>query len=101
MDRRRTPGTGSKTRRSRTVRPPTSPPPPERLVPRHVDLRETPHAHAVCRQCGRITEVALAAFDIAQLTSLASGSPEAWSVDGISLSLTGLCPRCRQGLVAP
>jgi hypothetical protein len=78
-----------------------SPAPAARLVPRHIDLREVPHAHAVCRQCGRITEVSLGSFDAAQLTSLASSTPEEWSVDGISLSMTGLCPKCRQGLSAP
>jgi hypothetical protein len=93
--------------RRRTQRPGRRPsanaasPPPARLVPRHIDLREAPHAHAVCRQCGRITEVSLASFDVAQLTALAAGSPEEWSVDGISLSMTGLCPRCRQGISAP
>jgi len=66
-----------------------------------MDLRETPHAHAVCRQCGRIAEVPLADFDVAQLTALAGGTSSDWSVDGISLSMTGLCPRCRQGLAAP
>jgi hypothetical protein len=43
-------------------------------------------------------EVAVGAFDAEQLKGFASGGPSEWSFDGISLSLTGLCPRCRQGL---
>jgi|HubBroStandDraft_1064217.scaffolds.fasta_scaffold606021_2 hypothetical protein len=101
MAPRKRPRVGSPRRSPRRARARALASPPARLVPRHIDLREVPHAHAVCRQCGRITEVALAPFDIAQLTALASGSPEEWSVDGISLSLTGLCPRCRSGTSAP
>ena len=74
---------------------------PPALVPAHVDLSEPPHAHAVCRQCGRISEVDLLPLDAAQLTSLATGSPESWAIEGISLSLTGLCPRCRRGATVP
>jgi hypothetical protein len=101
MVRRSVPRARPKRTALQRVRPADLAPPSPRLVPRHLDLREAPHAHAVCRQCGRITEVSLSAFDVAQLTALAGGSPEAWSVDGISLSLTGLCPRCRQGVDAP
>lgn len=61
-----------------------------------VELREPPHAHGVCRSCGRIVEVDLLPLDAAQLTALASGSTVGWAVEGISLSLTGLCPRCQQ-----
>jgi Fe2+ or Zn2+ uptake regulation protein len=67
----------------------------------HLALVEPPHAHAVCRQCGRILEVPLGALDIAQLTSLAGAAAEEWSVERISLSLNGLCPRCRHGALPP
>jgi Fe2+ or Zn2+ uptake regulation protein len=63
-----------------------------------VRLREPPHAHAVCRQCGRITEVPIAPFDVEQLKALATEGPTGWEFEGISLSMTGLCPRCREGL---
>lgn len=70
-------------------------------MPEHLALREPPHAHSVCRNCGRIAEVELSGLDAAQLTGLAGGTSEEWAIEGISLSLTGLCPRCRRGLAAP
>jgi Fe2+ or Zn2+ uptake regulation protein len=66
-----------------------------------MDLREPPHAHSVCRACGRIAEVQLSGLDSQQLTSLAADGPPEWAIDGISLSLTGFCPRCRKGLGTP
>ena len=66
-----------------------------------MELREPPHAHAVCRNCGRIAEVELGGFDASQLTSIAGDGPVDWIVEGISLSLTGLCASCRRALVAP
>jgi len=58
-------------------------------------LAEPPHAHIVCQQCGRITEVALTPTERSTLTRLAGKRPERWSVAGISFSLTGRCPGCR------
>ena len=93
----------SRARPPRKVRatPPPDLPGPPLIVPAHLALREPPHAHAVCHKCGRISEVPLSGLDIALLTDLAATSPEAWAVEGISLSLTGLCPRCRRGVEAP
>ncbi len=68
------------------------------LAPRpRIALREPPHAHAVCRQCGRISEVEVGAFDGEQWTSFAAAGTPDWSIEGISLSVTGYCPRCRHG----
>ncbi len=57
-------------------------------------LREEPHAHAVCRNCGRIAGVALTQLDLFELELLADRRPTGWSVEGVTFSLTGLCPRC-------
>jgi Fe2+ or Zn2+ uptake regulation protein len=88
-------------RRSRKPAAPPKAPPPPRLprsarVP-NVDLAEDPHAHVVCRACGRIQRIELTELDRHLLTELAGRHPEGWSVDGIAFSLTGACQRCREG----
>lgn len=98
---RRAPSRARRAARPRAVPAPPAPAPAPLLVPARIALAEPPHAHAVCRACGRIAEVELSGFDTAQLTDLATGSPDGWAVEGISLSLTGLCPRCRRGLASP
>ncbi len=65
-----------------------------------VDLLEDPHSHIVCRVCGRIQRIDLTELDRHLLTELAMRHPDGWSVDGISLSLTGACQRCREGPAA-
>lgn len=60
-------------------------------------LPEDPHAHIVCRVCGRIQPVDLNELDRHLLTELAALRPEGWSVEQIAYSLTGACRRCRQG----
>ena len=67
----------------------------ERVV--RVDLGEDPHAHIVCRNCGRIQSLELTELDRHVLTELASRHPDGWSVDGIAFSATGACQRCREG----
>ena len=62
-----------------------------------VDLLEDPHAHIVCRVCGRIQSVELTELDRHFLTELAGHHPDGWSVDGIAFSLMGACRRCREG----
>jgi Fe2+ or Zn2+ uptake regulation protein len=62
-----------------------------------VRLAEPPHAHIVCRHCGRISAVDLASEERELLVALASRHPDDWSVDGIAFSLTGACARCRAG----
>jgi len=62
-----------------------------------VDLVEDPHAHIVCRACGRIQSVELSELDRHFLTELAGHHPDGWSVDGIAFSLMGACRRCREG----
>ena len=62
-----------------------------------VDLVEDPHAHIVCRACGRIQSVELTELDRHFLTELAGHHPDGWSVDGIAFSLMGACRRCREG----
>jgi Fe2+ or Zn2+ uptake regulation protein len=65
--------------------------------PRRVDLSEDPHAHIVCRNCGRIQSIELSELDRHLLTELANRHPDGWSVDGIAYSATGACRRCREG----
>jgi len=69
--------------------------PAERVI--RVDLVEDPHAHIVCRACGRIQDVELTELDRHFLTELAGHHPDGWSVDGIAFSLMGACRRCREG----
>lgn len=61
------------------------------------DLPEDPHAHIVCRVCGRIQPMDLNELDRHLLTELAALRPDGWSVERIAYSLTGACRRCRQG----
>jgi hypothetical protein len=70
-----------------------------RPLPRraHVALLEEPHAHVVCRVCGRIQRIELTELDRHVLTEMAERHPEDWAVDGIAFSLTGACRRCREG----
>ncbi|MGP8078146.1 MAG: hypothetical protein ACLQD8_06195 [Thermoplasmata archaeon] len=77
-------------------------PPPRPVVqvpvrPAGVDLGEEPHAHIVCRVCGRIQGLELNELDRHLLTELAALHPDGWSVDRIAFSLTGACRRCREG----
>jgi Fe2+ or Zn2+ uptake regulation protein len=59
-------------------------------------LLEPPHAHVVCRVCGRIASVPLDTDGSLLLERLARQRPDGWTVDLISFSLTGACERCRQ-----
>ncbi len=65
---------------------------------RTLTLAERPHAHIVCQQCGRITEILLTPAHRAGLLRLAGQRPGGWSVTRLAFSLTGLCPRCRNPL---
>lgn len=83
---------------AREARPPVDlTMPPVVLHTVRVDLLEDPHSHIVCRVCGRIQRIDLTELDRHLLTELAMRHPDGWSVDGISLSLTGACQRCREG----
>ena len=64
-------------------------------------LGEEPHAHIVCRVCGRIQGLELTELDRHLLTELAALSPDGWSVERIAYSLAGACRRCREGPSAP
>ncbi|MFZ0700183.1 MAG: hypothetical protein WAN74_08390 [Thermoplasmata archaeon] len=55
------------------------------------------HTHIVCRQCGRISHLTLTPEDLELLAALVERRPRDWTVDGISYSLTGICPRCAAG----
>jgi hypothetical protein len=65
-----------------------------------VELAEDPHAHIVCRACGRIQPIELSELERHFLTELAERRPEGWSVNGIAFSLMGACQRCREGPAA-
>jgi len=54
----------------------------------------------VCRSCGRIVRLELSEGDSANLVAFADRRPDGWSADGVSLTVTGVCPRCREGLAA-
>jgi len=64
-------------------------------------LGEDPHAHIVCRVCGRIQGLELTELDRHLLTELAALTPDGWSVERIAYSLAGACRRCREGPPAP
>ena len=66
-----------------------------------VALAEEPHAHIVCRVCGRIQGLELTELDRHLLTELAALTPDGWSVERIAYSLAGACRRCREGPPAP
>ncbi|MCI4369221.1 MAG: hypothetical protein L3K09_06645 [Thermoplasmata archaeon] len=53
-----------------------------------------PHAHAVCRACGRISDLPLLPSEPELLKALADGRPEGWAADGITFTVTGTCPNC-------
>ncbi len=74
-------------------------PRPAVVLPRGpgVDLAEAPHAHVVCRVCGRIQGVDLSELDRHLLTELAALHPDGWTVERVAFSLTGACRRCREG----
>ncbi|MGB6501547.1 MAG: hypothetical protein WBG19_09175 [Thermoplasmata archaeon] len=85
-------------RAARPARRPAARPPEIRAVrPAGVDLSEDPHAHVVCRVCGRIQSLDLNELDRHLLTELAALHPEGWSVEQVAFSLTGACRRCREG----
>jgi Fe2+ or Zn2+ uptake regulation protein len=64
-------------------------------------LRAPPTGHAVCRGCGRILRLALAIDDGPNLEAFLDRRPDGWSAEGVTLTLTGLCPTCQAGGVVP
>ncbi len=83
--------------RPKTLRPARSRPPIVAVRAVRVNLTEDPHAHIVCRVCGRIQSIDLTELDRHFLEELGAHHPDGWSVDGIAYSLTGACRRCREG----
>lgn len=51
------------------------------------------HQHVVCRDCGRIHDVA----DPGTSTRLSAGSEHGFEIDNIEVTFWGLCPQCRAG----
>ena len=74
---------------------PGSPP----LLPR-TKAPDVPHAHIVCRACGRISQVTLPPKELLLLRNLSDRRPTGWDVDGVTYTLTGSCQRCREGPTA-
>jgi Fe2+ or Zn2+ uptake regulation protein len=60
-------------------------------------LAEEPHAHIVCRNCGRIAPVELDPGERELLVALGARHPDGWRVDRIAFSLMGSCARCQIG----
>ena len=92
------PARRARPRRAGTPRPPRLEPPA--ASPRRsplATLGEDPHAHIVCRVCGRIQSLELTELDRHLLTELAGLTPDGWSVERIAYSLAGSCRRCREG----
>jgi len=94
-----------RTRPRKPARPPAARSPTIRVAPvriarpssRIAALPEPPHTHLVCRVCARIIELPME-FDQQQtLESLLLRAPGGWMVDSITVSMTGGCPRCREG----
>jgi len=54
---------------------------------RRYDVLEPPHAHFVCRVCGRITDVAIAP---------SATYPEGFHVEEVQLTYRGVCGSCRE-----
>ncbi len=85
---------------TRAAPPRTAPrvvPPPRRIVP---VPGEDPHAHVVCRVCGRIQPLELSDLDRHLLTELSALTPDGWRIERIAYSLAGTCRRCREGPAA-
>lgn len=78
------------------VVPGSVPDDPEGVVVPRID---PPHLLAVCRGCGRISALSLDAEEVGLLAGFAGKAPEGWIVDGLSLTLTATCRRCREGPV--
>ena len=82
---------------------PSAPPPPTPVFTgshRLAALPEPPHTHLVCRACARILEVPMEFDQQQSLEMLLLRAPAGWMVDTITVSMTGACPRCRQGPTA-
>ena len=89
--------------RKRAAKPPK--PSPARAavvpgsIPEHsvhpIPATDLPHVHAVCRRCGRIADVELNSDELGALQAFAHQRPVDWTVEGITFSITGTCPRCR------
>jgi Fur family transcriptional regulator, peroxide stress response regulator len=60
--------------------------------PYHYEARTTPHYHARCRICERLYD--LPAVADSQIRGL-SAVPEGFQVEAISVTLRGICLRCR------
>jgi len=80
---------------------PEPPAPAPRARPEAGALAEDPHAHIVCRVCGRIQGLELSELDRHLLSQLAALTPDGWSVERIAYSLAGACRRCREGPAPP
>lgn len=57
----------------------------------HLGAQHAHHPHALCRQCGRLAD--LAPLDPDDLGS--SRVPEGFAVEHVQLTVIGLCARCR------
>jgi Fe2+ or Zn2+ uptake regulation protein len=93
------PGARTRTRSGPRAHPSSAPAPSGLTRPRRPleALGEDPHAHIVCRVCGRIQGLELSELDRHLLTELAALTPDGWSVERIAYSLAGACRRCREG----
>ncbi len=68
-----------------------------RPTPHLAMLPEAPRTNLVCRACARILHIPME-FDQQQaLEELLLRTPVGWAVDTITVSMTGACPRCREG----
>jgi hypothetical protein len=73
------------------------PPDPEAAIAA-LDL-DIQSAHAVCRRCGRIAPAPIPPELERGLRLMVARHPTGWSIDGLSITVMGLCRRCREGPV--
>jgi Fe2+ or Zn2+ uptake regulation protein len=55
------------------------------------DPRPEPHAHAVCRRCGSVTDLE---GDLDPSPALAAARAAGFAPDGLDMAVYGLCERC-------
>lgn len=58
----------------------------------HYDHTTGNHCHVQCRECGRVCDVHHPSLDF---TELLKSPVSNFSIDGVTVTFTGLCPDCR------
>lgn len=56
------------------------------------DYNTNPHAHIRCEKCNRVMDIDLDQKHLSQLAAEKTG----FTVNGVSVSFVGVCPKCRE-----